>query len=78
MKEFTEQTFKIEVTEKEMILILKSREEFREKEEISKRAFLRKWVFNKYTFFDFKTAIIRESAKIIFTVYILNQILKNR
>lgn len=70
--------YEMELTEKEMILVLQHRQEEIEREEIRKeKNFFRKWIFNKHTFFDFKTAIIRELTKLIVTIYILNKFLAN-
>lgn len=66
--------YNMELTEKEMIVILQMREEEKEREEIKQnKSFFRKWIFNKYTFFELKTAILRESTKLIFTIYIINK-----
>ncbi|MGL5971055.1 MAG: hypothetical protein ACRCZL_03475, partial [Cetobacterium sp.] len=58
----------------ELLALLLYRQEQEKKEEIKKEtSFLRKWIFNRYTFFDLKTAVLRESTKLIFTIYILNK-----
>ncbi len=66
--------YTVELNESEMLMLLSYRQEQRERAEIKKDTnFLRKWIFNKYTFFELKTAVLRESTKLIFTIYILNK-----
>ena len=71
--------YEMKLNEKEMIMILQMREENKEQEERKKeKSFLRKYVFNRHTFYDVKQSFLRESMKLIFTIYILERFFVNR
>lgn len=74
-----ENKYIVELTEKEMLVILSMREEAREEEEHKKeKNILRKYFFNKWTLIDFRVAITREIVKTIFAVYIIKELFINK
>lgn len=71
--------YKMELTEKEMLIILTMREEQREEEKNKKEKNLfRKYFFNKWALIDFRVAITREIVKTIFAVYIIKELFINK
>ncbi|MGL5575224.1 MAG: hypothetical protein ACRCXT_23945 [Paraclostridium sp.] len=67
--------YKMELTEKEMLIILTMREEEREEEQNKKeKNFFRKYFFNKWTLIDIRVAMVRELMRFIFAYYIIQSI----
>jgi hypothetical protein len=56
--------YTIEVTQAELIALLEAREAANAA--APKKKGIRKYFFNKHDFFDVKTAVIRESMKLVF------------
>lgn len=74
-----ENKYIVELTEKEMLVILSMREEAREEEEHKKeKNIFRKYFFNKWALIDFRVAITREIVKTIFAVYIIKELFINK
>ncbi len=60
-----------DLNEEELLMVLEYRAGNRNKQE---KSFWKKYIFNKYVWFDAKQSIVRESIRAIFLIYVIERL----
>lgn len=60
-----------DLTEEEVLLILEHRANNKNKKE---KSFWKKYIFNKYVWYDTKQSLVRETIRAIFLLYIIERL----
>lgn len=59
------------LTEEEILMILEFRDKNKSKNE---KNFFRKYILNKYVWYDIKQSLVRETIKALFLIYIIERL----